>query len=202
MANTTATGGYLVPSSTAPAYDVSFEDALQSMVVGIVGLAGNMVRPRWQLSPPKMPENTVNWAAIGVMSAEPHAARAQIEHVPTGDGSDVNTQWEKTTVLASFYGPGAWANAGYMDSGIRVAPNRYALEDAGIAFRETGPRRMVGELVNETWQRRVDIELIFDRIIKRTYPVLNLLSAHGVITANGSSVQETIFDTSDGRHEV
>lgn len=184
MTNTSATGGPLVPLSTAPNYDQAFDRFLNNVVSGVVGLPSDLVRPRWQAKLPKQPEPETNWCAIGVMSAEPKSSRAQIVHDPAGNGSDVETMWERTTILATFYGPNAWANAGFFDSGIRIPQNREAMNAAGIGFVKTGTRRQTAELVDQkVWIKRVDVELIVDRVIERVYPVLSLLSAQGVLRA-------------------
>ena len=193
MSNTSASGGPIVPTSTAPSYDDPFDDLLQTLVVGVVGLPGALVRPRWQAVVPKQPEPNVNWCAIGVVSVEDTAARAQIIHDPDepiatsefttelmGDGSDFATNWEKVCVLVSMYGPNAWANIGFLNSGIRIPQNREALFHAHVGLIETGPRRMMAELVNEQFIRRVDMEIKLVRTIQRTYPIFNLISASGV----------------------
>ncbi|WP_217284496.1 phage neck terminator protein [Pseudomonas nitroreducens] len=83
MANTSASGGYLTPAGAPTPADEALEDILQPMVVGITGLPGKMVRPRWQPGNPKQPEPNVNWCAIGVMHTKQDANPA-IEHDAPG----------------------------------------------------------------------------------------------------------------------
>ena len=57
MTNTSATGGFLSPLSTpAPLEDQALADFFQQYVAGITGIAGNLVRPRWQAEPPNIPQ--------------------------------------------------------------------------------------------------------------------------------------------------
>lgn len=179
-----------------------FDRFLNGVVSGIVGLAPSLVRPRWQAKMPKQPEINVDWCAIGVMSAEPKSARAQIVHDPAGDGSDVATNWERVTVLATFYGPNAWANAGFLDAGIRIPQNRDAMTAAGVGLVSTGTRRQTAEMTEQKeWVKRVDIEIVADRVIERVYPVLSLLSAHGTLMAlppGSSTTVNTPIDTTFG----
>lgn len=197
--NTSASGGYIQPLSTAPDYDQAFDDFLTAIVAGILDISNTLVRPRWQETPPKLPEPNVDWCAVGVMSSKPLSARAQIIHdkngtiVAPGDGTDVATFLERDDVLVSFYGPNAWKNAGLFDSGIRIPQNRYAFDAAGVGFVQTGTRRQASEMTpQKRWLNRVDMEITFDRVLQRTYPIYSLVSAHGVIHA---APIDTDFDT-------
>src|SRR5574340_383319 len=86
MANTSATGGYLSPDASAlPLEGDALDALLQGMVVGITGLPGAMVRPRWQSVVPKQPEPTVDWCAIGITTSDRTDYPVE-EHDGTGDG--------------------------------------------------------------------------------------------------------------------
>jgi len=52
--------------TTSPLMDAALDAVFQALVVGITGLPGTLVRPRWQPVPPTQPSVTTNWAAIGV----------------------------------------------------------------------------------------------------------------------------------------
>ncbi|MCX5516232.1 hypothetical protein C3941_19780 [Kaistia algarum] len=190
MSNTSATGGYLVPTGTPPGEDDSLADALQAAVVGITGLDGTLVRPRWQATPPQQPSAATSWAAVGVVLATPDA-NAYIAHDPTGDGADKMQRHETLEVLVSFYGPQASANAARLRDGLALAQNRDMIRtatttagvDIGLSFIACGTVIAVPDLVNQRWLRRCDLPLTFRRRIDRTYPVLNLLSAQGSFEA-------------------
>lgn len=59
MPQDTTTPGYL-PPSTSPAYDAALDQMFHDLVMGITGLTGDLVRPRWQAEPPQQPEHSVN----------------------------------------------------------------------------------------------------------------------------------------------
>lgn len=182
MANTSATGGYVQPASTAtPEEDLALDLIVQAMVAGITGLDGSLVRPRWQPTQPRMPEITVTWCAIGVTLIRPDD-NAAIEHDPTGQGADNLVRHEDLEVLATFYGPEAALRAAMLRDGLQIAQNREAINASGIGFVKAGEIRPVPELVNQQWVRRQDLPISLRRIVRRTYPVLNILSAPVSIT--------------------
>ncbi|WP_024904465.1 phage neck terminator protein [Robbsia andropogonis] len=187
MANDSSTGGYLLPTTSSPqGEDDALDAVFQQLVVGITGLPGAYVRPRWQSIVPKQPEASVNWCAIGVSLSEPEGMPA-IVHQSGGsspDGQDVLYRNERISVLASFYGPGGGGFSSVFRDGLFVAQNNGALTPYGIGFYDIGPRRSVPELVNQQWIKRYDVELILRRQVVRTYAVLNLLSLDGSVSTD------------------
>lgn len=176
-----STGGYLSPAVASPPLE---DDALtaifQQMIVGITGLPGNMVRPRWQPNPPKQPEPTVNWCALGIAVQTPDDGPA-IVHNGAGNGSDTYIRHEQIDVLASFYGPNAMQNAQLLSDGLAIPQNLEQLKAQDMNSVDTGKIIPAPDLLNEQWIRRYDLTLTFRRKITRTYAVLNLLSAQGTI---------------------
>lgn len=182
MANTSATGGALPPESVSvPAGDLDLDVILQGVASGITGLPGDLVRPRWQPTQPRMPEIGTDWCAIGVVEILPDNNPA-VMHDATGEGHDDLIRHEDLFIMASFYGPHAARNAAILRDGLYVAQNREPLDAAGIGLVTTDTVRMVPALVNEQWQRRADISIILRRIVRRSYPVLNIVSAPVTIT--------------------
>lgn len=193
MVNTSATGGYLSPTGGVPLSDAALEDVFQSAVAQITGLAGSMVRPRWQPNPPPQPEASVDWCAIGVQSVGANDGPAFV-HSPDGDGSDTSIRHEAIEVIASFYGPNSIGNAARLRDGVAIPQNNEAVSaDAGLYFIECSSIIPAPALVNQTWIRKHDIRLTFRRAVSRVYPVLNLLSAHGTISPAVGHSQN--FDT-------
>jgi len=184
MANTSATGGYLSPAASAlPLEGDALDALLQSMVVGITGLPGAMVRPRWQSVVPKQPEPSVDWCAIGITTGERTDYPVE-SHNGTGDGSDLLQRWEEFTVLASFYGPNAMSFADLLRDGIYVPQNREAMQAQGMDLIDAGSRTTASDLVNQQWVRRYDLPVRIRRKSERTYPVLNIVSADDLIVTD------------------
>jgi hypothetical protein len=197
-ANTSATGGYLVPASPAPApapiTGQTLRRFLSQVFVGITGLPGAAVRPRWQPEPPNQPDLLSDWMAFGITSRTADWMPA-IEHqnTVTGDppvwtGADLLIRNEEFTVLCSFYGPDAESYAELLREGINVPQNREALFLAGMAHIETQDITTLPSLVKERWLYRVDMPIRFRRQIRQLYPILNLLTANLTIT-------EDLYDT-------
>ena len=180
MANDSATGGYIGPAvESPPATDIDLDALFQAAVSGITGLPGALVRPRWQPVPPKQPEASVDWAAIGVVDITQDDGPS-IQHVGAGDGHDDYVRHETITILCTFHGPNGMRCAAKLRDGIQIPQNLEALTVNGFGFVESGPIRSVPELYNQQWIKRYDIALTFRRKVSRTYSILNILSAEPV----------------------
>lgn len=192
MSGTSATGGPLAPEpALGPLADGGLDDFLQRLVVNVTGLPGNMVRPRWQETPPPRPPIGTDWCAIGVQRivADTYAS---VTHSPHLEGNDVLKRHETLEVLASFYGPNAGGYAGDLRDGLLVWQNREALTAAGYGLLDTGEPLMVPELINQQWYRRCDMPLRLRRQVVRTYPVKNILSAAGTVVTEGPSTSFSV----------
>jgi len=185
--NDSATGGILTPTATSPAphEDDAFDDDLQAVVAGLTGLPGQLVRPRWQPTPPKEPAIDVNWCAIGVTSQEP-LDNPIILHKGAGEGYDQMLRYETISALASFYGPNAKNSAALLRDGLYVAQNRDELRAKSLWLLDVGAIVMAPDLINLNWRRRADLSFRLRREIIRNYPVKNLVSAQGtIVPGNG-----------------
>ena len=177
-ANTTAAAGYLTPTSPPVEREV-LEDALQALVVGVTGLPGKNVRPRFQPKPPRRPAADESWCAIGV--SDTLGRRSGVVHDGSGDGSAEVVNVEILEALATFYGPAAAAMAARLRDGLALAQNRAELRRAGIVVAEIGTPRPAPELVAGAWAQRVDLPLNVQWETRQAYGVLNLLDAPGTV---------------------
>jgi hypothetical protein len=192
MVNDSATGGYLAPDGTpAPAEDSQLDAVFQQLVVGIVGIEGLLVRPRWQPTAPKQPEASVTWCAIGMTGSFVAPIGAAIEHVSTGAGSDHLTQHESIDLATTFYGPLARAAVARLRDGLAIPQNIEAIAGKDFAFVACGTIRTVPEIVNQQWIRRYDMQIAFRRKVSRVYAVRNVLSAD-IHLFDDTHVDETI----------
>jgi hypothetical protein len=176
MPNDSTAAGYITPTSTAPAADLDLDKILQHIVVGLTGLAGNMVRPRWQPTTPKQPEPSANWAAVGVTNVQSDSSPAII-HDPTSDGSDTLIRHERVECLVTFYGPNGQQYAEMFRDGFWLSQNSAMLDEYDMSFVDAGPIRSVPEYVNQQARRRYDLAFTLRRKITRSYGVRNILSA-------------------------
>lgn len=180
MSNTSATGGYLVPAtSPAPLEGQSLDQFLQQVVVGITGLAGTLVRPRWQENAPNTPARSVDWAAVGITERTPDTFAATTQSANASGGAATLYRHEKLTFLVSFYGPNAGSYAGILSDGLQIPQNLEVLTTNRMGLVETGRPRQVPEIIKNQWVRRYDLQVTINRQIVREYPVLTLVSADG-----------------------
>ena len=182
MANSSATGGYLLPDG-AVAYDSVLEDALQAHIVGITGLPGQMVRPRWQPVTPKMPEPHENWAAVGVTNTKTDFSPALVQ----GDSSTKFIRHEILTVMVSFYGANAESLICRFRDGMQISQNNLSLLSIGAKFNSCDEYRPAPELLNMQWVRRFDMEYRLKRSVTRTYSILPLINPPDINTAQEQS---------------
>lgn len=193
--NTSATGGFLVPivppaDCPVALYDDALIDFYQPFVTGITGLAGPMVRPRWQVVPPTLPAVDINWCAIGVTEMDGDAF-AFVGHQSFSVGSppvavqrDVLQRQEELQMLCSFYGPNCQGNAALLRDGFSIAQNSEGLQLTNQGVIDVGRMTPSPEKINNLWYRRWDIIVYIRRAVLRTYPVLDLLSAQGSVQSD------------------
>jgi hypothetical protein len=187
--NTSATGGPLAPATPYPADDDALDTALQLLIVGVTGLDGKLVRPRWQAIPQKRPEANINWCAVGVTSDTPDAGPS-ITYDPVNDNA-IYTRHEDIMALASFYGPLAKTNAAILRDGLAVPQNLEPLGALAMSLIETGPIVALNELINQTWFKRRDMTIHLRRKVTRTYPILSFASSSGATVSDVPPITET-----------
>jgi hypothetical protein len=181
--------GILQPTQPDPPYQIqpgqSLEDYLQQFIAGVTNLNPTSIRPRWQLEPANLPDLDTNWAACGILTQKPIGPYSAAIHDPTGDGYDELQRHEEIDYLVSFYGPDSTAHALNLADGLKIWQNVSGLCLVGLSFIECRSTLRVPELIKEQWVERIDQRLIFRRIIRRNYPILNVLLATGTIETDG-----------------
>lgn len=178
MTNTSATGGYLSPTTTALPGGLTLQQFLQTVIVGITGLNTKLVRPKWQAEPPKqLPNPEDNWCAFRVISNNPDA-NAYLQEV---NNEGRLQRHDDLQLICSFYGSLSDENASILRDGFQLTQNRDALTSAQMGFTGTSPSTFVPEFINNRWFPRTDITILLKRRIDRTYAVLPFAGASGNI---------------------
>lgn len=177
MANDSSSAGYLAPGSE-PDYDDDLDDVLQAAVVGITGLPGNLVRPRWQPNPPQQPEFDVNWCAFGVtrVSGDTFSYQGFDPTANDANGAVSLEEDELLYCLASFYGPNAMRNCKRLRAGLAIGQNRAMLASNNVALVEVGESVNLPALLQEKWVKRVDVTVTFRRRTHRSFSILSIES--------------------------
>lgn len=174
MSINSTTSGFLAPIA-APEYDDALDDLLQAAVVGIVGLPGKFVRPRWQPNPPNQPPFTTDWCAFGVTRTEVDAF-AYSAHDPANDGTSSVDRDELLYVLHSFYGPNCGSNSERFRDGFEISQNRDTLAASGIQLVEVGEAVTLPALLQEKWVKRRDVTVTYRRRTSRVYQINTILT--------------------------
>lgn len=183
MPQDTTTPGYLLPT-LEPVADGAIDQVFHALVVGISGLPGNLVRPRWQPEPPSQPAYTVNWCAIGVTMSNKDAYAYQ----GLNSTEFFTEKDELLELLLSFYGPASSAYASRCITGIQLGQNREVLYSQGIAYAEVGTATTVPVLLQQKWAKRVDVRMTFRRREVNKFAVATLVAAQGTLTADATPV--------------
>lgn len=189
---TSATGGYLVQTEQTLPGGLTLVQTIQQIIVGITGLSGSNVRPKWQVNPGKeRPQPSDDWCAFGITSTIPDANAFQSVNQ---DGLKTKLQrYEELNILCSFYGVNNFKNAGNLRDGFQIAQNRQALQAAKMGFKEVGQITNVPELHGQVWFPRCDITLVLRREINKEINVLSVESAGGTI--NGLLGDNNLVET-------
>ncbi len=172
---------FMLPTGTQQPEGDPFTDILQEWLVGITGFTATLVRPRWQPTPPDQPTLDTDWCAVGIVSDAPEPGFPSIEHIGDGDGSDLLRRHRVLDVLASFYGPHADYYASLAADNAYIGENNWRLEAVGASLISVDDLRVVPDLWQTQWVRRVDVPIRIRRAKQREYPVKNILSAAGSV---------------------
>jgi len=183
MPNDSSTGGYLLPlADPEPLEGLALNNFIQGWIAGVTGLAGNLVRPRWQAEPPNVPPTATAWAAVGT-TVRPADEFPLIVHNPNGNGGlgqDELHQHEDIDILVSFYDLGtngqAEALAALLRQGLAINQNLEPLTLNGMGLISCGPSIALPSIFKTRWNYRVDMTVTIKREIVRVYPVQNIQS--------------------------
>lgn len=185
--NTSATGGPLAPVPSPAPTPLEGQDLsrfIQQWIVGVTGLDGKLVRPRWQAEPNNIPDAGEAWCAVGILTRQADTF-PQVIHDSAGDGSDQLQRQEQIDIQASFYDLGSDGQAdkycAILRDGLSIAQNREVLLAKNFQLAFTGEATPVPVILKTRWLYRVDLSITLRRWIVRTYPVRNLKSAAGTI---------------------
>jgi hypothetical protein len=179
MSNTSATGGYLLPTISQPLPSgLSLEDFIHSVIVGVTGYAGSLVRPKFQVNPPKQPAIETDWIAFAIQNIIPDA-NAYVGMQP--DGTEILARMEKLEIQIAFYGTNALENISVFRDSFQIQQNLEAMRLANIGFNGISTAVRGPDLINQRWVDRYETTLTLVRTVQRIYPVLSFASARGSI---------------------
>lgn len=169
----------LSPSgNTFPLTDIALQDFFHNWIAGIMGIANDLVRPRWQPEEPNIPDFGIDWCAFGI--TEKHTLgqpyEEHIGYLPAApNGYSELRSHQEFTITVTFYGPNAEMNEMLLSRGLYISQNQEILELNNMAVVGHGDSITIPELLKEQWMFRVDLPIYFRRQIILDYPILNIL---------------------------
>jgi hypothetical protein len=180
------TGGYLnpLPQAELPKR-LDVVQFIQTVLVGLSELDGTLVRPKWQVQPPKQPDILVDWISFGINVSTANANA----FVGIVNDKTIMQRHEKLEITCSFYGPNAFNLSQLVRDGFQIQQNLDGLRSANMGFTETAPATHLPELINERWVNRYDMNIFLQREVQSEYPIYSFLSVNGTINTaleNGS----------------
>jgi len=184
------TGGYLLQTTEALPGGVTLQQFIQRIICGITGLGQTVVRPKWQVNPPKqLPNPEDNYCMFRVSIHKPDAnayletydETVIVEEVETEISYTKMQRHEELAVLCSFYGSNCELNAANLRDGFQVEQNLAVMRTAKIGFKETSDSTYVPELHGQVWFPRCDITVYLRRQLNKTVEVLSVVGAEGTI---------------------
>jgi hypothetical protein len=185
--STSATGGYLVQTETPLPGDLTFEQYIQQVFVGMLGVDGTQVRPKWQKNAAKFdPTPEDNTLMFGVTEVLPDANSFQKFD---SEGNTVMQRHEEISILCSFYGELSKQRAIQLRDAFEISQNRDALREANMGLKSISPTTNVSELKGQVWFKRVDMTIVLKRQVDKTFSVLALVGVQGTIEGQKSNDQ-------------
>ena len=153
--------------------DDAFHDFFHDYVMGITGLAGALIVPRWQPDPPNISDFESNWCAFGITDFKSDVFAAEIQKI----GYCEIHRHEIVQFMLSFYGKNSTGYARLFRDGVQLSQNHEILSANSMGLVETGDLTNAPAFIKERWQRRIDLPFSIRRQIIRTYPILEIMKA-------------------------
>ena len=169
------------------------ESVVRGMLVGLTGLAEELVRPLYRHEPAEDPPPPVNWCAFDIRG-ENGRNFPEVRHISSGDGHDKVISQDDKEIYLRFWGPQADDLAGLVRRGLHIEQNRFPMRQAGIAVRSVGAETPTAELEGGKWLRRVELSIRVTLESIGVYDVFNLVRAVGSIVAGDGNTE---FDTNN-----
>lgn len=185
MPNSSATGGYLLPTNTALDNNL-LKRFMHGVIVGVTGINATLVRPAYQADSPPIPDITVDWCAFVIRNRRTVAMPWLTQGV---SNATLGTN-ELFDVMVSFYGPNSMGYGAILRDGLQIPQNSDQLVAAGMAVLGSEPMQYLPELVNDRWYERTDITINMNRNLARTYDILSLLGAQGTMYFDDVAIED------------
>ena len=171
------------PGILAPFPDKAVDiAAIHDALVSVSGIDGSLVRARWQLNPPPMPDSSTNWIAFSFNSLSVGGI-PEIDHSdsdisdPEAANSTARIRQEMT-VRVSCFGADGLNVAESIRAGLSMPFNNVALQSAGMTMLYVDPQLVRSpDIVNGRWVDKWDVSFKIGRMANRKFNVRSIASA-------------------------
>ena len=185
---TSAKAGIILPTPTTPALitappNLTLIQFIQTLLVGLSGINGTLVRPEWQPEELKQPDIGIDWVAFGIKTNSPDANAYQ----QVNDGTVSLGRQETLTIGLLVYGPNAMNSIALIRDGFEIPQNLASLKRADMGYVDITDAQHMPDLINERWFDRYVCDVILHRYIRRTYPILDFVSVSGTVYTQTAS---------------
>lgn len=191
-----STGGFLTPQSSSELlFGEKLNQIIHDWIMGLTGLNGKVIMPRWQIVPPNLPNSfTTDWMTFGV-TRKIRDGYSYISHqVDSSTGliveSDQSTRWQSIFVLCSIYGPNQEFTEASISQGLYIQQNNEYLFQYYIRPIGTNETIIVPELIKNDWVTRWDLEIELSMQVTFNYSVNSILSALGTLNTDTGLIEQ------------
>ena len=180
--------GYLTPNNL-PITDDALDHFFHDLFCNVLNLDPTLCRPRWQVEPTNMPNNSTTWIAQGIEEFPTDVNQSQT--FINGTGMVVNA-YQELDNLISIYGPMMQLFELKLRMGLALDQNREYMNSQGIVLVKVHKARNVSLLINQQWQKKIDLKITFRRQLSIIYDVLNILEAPVSVHTNSGYTTSVI----------
>lgn len=191
---------YILPTSTqGMPGGLNLIGFIQTVLIGVSGLDGKFVRPKWQVEPLISPGLAVDWIAFAIVNSLPNANG----YVGTpDDNSTIYSRQETLEIQCSFYGPKCYEIMAEVRDGFQIPQNIESLQKAKMGFTSVSNAVHSPELYNGRYVDRYEMSIFLQKQTLRTYAIQSFVSAKGTIhTVLGNEEYLLGWDSENARDE-
>lgn len=187
----------IIQEPPVPLAAIKVTDLLTSLVSTLTSIPPQLVRPRWQRTPPQQPPVHVDWASVGIINRAAQGYTSQAMSFLPGTTTEalLVRRWAALEALVSFYGPHSEDLAELFRESCYIVQNLAGLYAYGIKLTGVEEVVAVPDLVNLQWIDHQDVHFNLVREFDRYFPMQSLLTGVGTAYADDAGSYPESIDS-------